>query len=131
MLNQQINEVEYHKHLGVFFSSDCSWHKHIDYIKEKAWTRINTMRKLKYDLDHRKSLETIYIVFIRPMLEYADVLWDNCTQAENRELEKIQLEAARIATGATEFVSIQKFSDDIGWEELDSRRKKTQTSPFL
>ena len=78
MLNQQINEVEYHKHLGVFFSSDCSWHKHIDYIKEKAWTRINIMRKLKYNLD-RKSLETIYIVFIRPILEYADVLWDNCT----------------------------------------------------
>ena len=87
MFNQQINEVEHHKHLGVFFSSDCSWHKHIDYIKEKAWTRINIMRKLKYDLD-RKSLETIYIVFIRPILEYADVLWDHCTQAEKQELEK-------------------------------------------
>ena len=81
------------------------------------------MRKLKYDLD-RKSLETIYIVFIRPLLEYADVLWDNCTQAEKQELEKIQLEAARIATGATKLVSIQKLSDEIGWEELDSRRKK-------
>lgn len=60
MLNQQINEVQSHKHLGIYFSHDCSWHKHIDYIKEKAWTRINMMRKLKYDLD-RKSLETIYI----------------------------------------------------------------------
>ena len=46
------------------------------------------MRKLKYDLDHKKSLETIYIVFIRPMLEYADALWDNCTQTENQELKK-------------------------------------------
>ena len=81
------------------------------------------MRKLKYDLD-RKSLETIYIVLIRPILEYADVLWDNCTQAEKQELEKIQLEAARIATGATKLVSIQKLSEDIGWEELYSRRKK-------
>ena len=36
------------------------------------------MRKLKYDLD-RKALEVIYISFIRPELEYADVLWDNCT----------------------------------------------------
>ena len=34
-------------------------HKHIDYIKEKAWTRINIMRRLKYELD-RKSLEIIY-----------------------------------------------------------------------
>ena len=123
MLKQQINEVEYHKYLGVFFSSDCSWYKHIDYIKEKAWTRINIMRKLKYDLEI-KPLETIYIVFIRLILEYADVLWDNCTQAEKQELKKIQLKSARIATGATRFVSIQKLSDDIGWEELDYRRKK-------
>ena len=31
------------------------------------------MRKLKYDSD-RKALEVIYISFIRPVLEYADVL---------------------------------------------------------
>ena len=59
MLDQQIKEVESHKHLGVTLSNDCSWQKHIDYIKEEAWTRINIMRRLKYDLD-RKSLETIY-----------------------------------------------------------------------
>ena len=67
MQDQQIKEVESHKHLGVILSNDCSWQKHIDYIKEKAWTRINIMRRLKYDLD-RKSLETIYKSFIRPLL---------------------------------------------------------------
>ena len=51
MLDQQIKEVESHKHLGVILSNDCSWQKHIDYIMEKAWTRINIMRRLKYDLD--------------------------------------------------------------------------------
>ena len=34
--------------------------------------------KLKFKLDH-KSLETIYIAFIRPLLEYGDVIWDDCT----------------------------------------------------
>ena len=100
MLDQQIKEVESHKHLGVILSNDCSWQKHIDYIKKKAWTRINIMRRLKYDLD-RKSLETIYKSFIRPLLEYADVILDNCTQQNKNELELIQLEAARISTGAT------------------------------
>ena len=52
------------------------------------------MRKLKFSLD-RKSLETIYIAFIRPLLEYADVIWDNCTHYEKNELEKNQIEAAR------------------------------------
>ena len=78
MSNQEIKEVQFHKHLGIYISSDCSWHKHIEYVKSKAWSRINAMRKFKYTLD-RKSLETIYIAFIRPILEYADVVWDNCT----------------------------------------------------
>ena len=123
MLNQQIQDVQFHKHLGVYFSSDCSWHQHIDYIKRKAWTRLNIMRKLKFDLD-RKSLETIYISFIRPILEYADIIWDNCSQQEKQDLEKIQTEAARVATGTTKLVSIQKFYEEVCWERLETRRWK-------
>ena len=51
------------------------------------------MRKLKVKLD-RKSLETIYIAFIRPLLEYGDNIWDNCTQSDKIDLDKIQNEAA-------------------------------------
>ena len=71
MENTEINKVSAHKHLGIFFSNDCSWHSHIDYIKEKAWTRINIMRNLKFVLDWR-ALGTIYVSFIRPILEYVD-----------------------------------------------------------
>ena len=67
------------------------------------------MRKLKFRLD-RKSLEIIYTAFIRPLLEYGDVVWDNCAQYEKDELEKIQHEEARIATGATRLVSQHTLS---------------------
>ena len=76
MQNHKVVEVDSHKHLGVVLSSDCSWHQHIKYITDKAWNRINIMRKLKFKLD-RKSLEIIYIAFIRPLLEYGDIIWDN------------------------------------------------------
>ena len=78
------------------------------------------MRKLNFSL-HRKSLETIYIAFIRPLLEYADVIWDNCMQYEKNELEKIQIEAARIATGATKLVSIKNLQKEICWDTLQKR----------
>ena len=55
MLNQRIMEVDTHKHLGIYLSTDGSWHKQISYIKEKALARINIMRRLKFVLD-RKSL---------------------------------------------------------------------------
>ena len=82
MNQQEISEVNSHKHLGLIFSNGCTWHEHLDYIKTKAWHPVNNMRKLKFTLD-RKSLQTIYISFIRPLLEYADVVWDNCTQYAN------------------------------------------------
>ena len=45
------------------------------------------MRKLKCLLE-RDSLQIIYTSFIRPILEYADIVWDNCTQYEPNALEK-------------------------------------------
>ena len=87
MQNLQISVVEFHKHLGIYLSNDCTWHHHIKYISEKAWRRVNVMRKLKFKLD-RKSLETLYTAFIRSLLEYGDVIWDNCSQYEKQELEK-------------------------------------------
>ena len=90
-------------------------------LKKKAWTRINIMHRLKYQLD-RKSLEIIYTTFIRPILEYADVIRDNCCNYEKQELEKIQIEVARIASGATKLISVQNLYNEIGWETLEKRR---------
>ena len=129
MQNHQILEIDNHKHLGIYFSNDCTWHYHIDHIKEKAWFRINVMRKLKFKLD-RKSLETIYIAFIRPLLEYGDVIWDNCTQYEKHELEKIQNEAARIVTGATKLVSLNALYNEICWDTLEKRRNDHKLTLF-
>ena len=129
MQNIQIEEVECHKHLGVYLSNDCSWHQHISYLKEKAWCRINVMRKLKFKLD-RKPLETIYIAFIRPLLEYADVIWDNCSEYEKSDLEKIQLEAARIVTGTTKLISLTNLYKETCWDKLQKRRDDHKLTLF-
>ena len=130
LLNQtQIAEVNSHKHLVITFSNDCTWHEHLELVKSKAWKRINIMRKLKFQLD-RKSLQTIYFSFIRPLLEYADVVWNNCTQYESNELDKVQNEAARIVTGATKLASIDSLHTETGWETLGSRRKNHKLTMF-
>ena len=79
------------------------------------------MRKLKYKLD-RKSLETIYLTFIRPLLEYGDMIWDYCTRYEEQELDITQNEAVRIATGTTKLVSINSLYNEICRETLEGRR---------
>ena len=88
------------------------------------------MRRLKFVLD-RKSLETIYIFFLRPILEYGNETWDNCQQYDKDALKKIQIEAARIATGTTKLVSIASLCSVFGWNSLDTSQKNAKIGYFL
>ncbi len=69
------------------------------------------MRKLKFQLS-RTSLNRIYISYLRPILEYASVVWDGCTDYEKSALDKIQNEAARIVTGLTRSVSLDNLRQE-------------------
>ena len=81
----------------------------------------------------------MYLTFIRPVLEYASEVWDNCGQANSDRLENVQLEAARIVTGLPSFTSIHSIYIETGWEKLKTRwevRKlvlfyKTSTVKYL
>lgn len=48
---------------------------------------------------------------------------DSCTQYEKDSLDKIQYEAARLVTGLTRSVSIERLLNEIGWVSLSDRRK--------
>ena len=80
------------------------------------------MRKLKFTV-RRKALNQIYLSFLRPILEYASVVWDNCTLYEKDNLEKIQIEAGRIVTGLTRSASLYNLYHELGWLTLSERRK--------
>ena len=77
---------------------------------------------LKYSLD-RKSLIKIYFSFIRPVLEYANLVWDNCTLRESNLLEDVQVSAARIITGLRINSSRTALYQELGWDTLACRRK--------
>ena len=66
-----------------------------------------------------KSLGNIYFAYIRSLLEYADILWGNCTQQQCNYIEKkIIIEAGRIVTGATKLVEVDKLYKELGWLKL-------------
>ena len=87
------------------------------------------MRTFKFTLD-RKSLLLIYTTFIRPILEYADVVWDNITSHDEIELEKIQQDAARIISGGTRLASLQNLYNETALEPLKNRRTKHKLTNF-
>jgi hypothetical protein len=96
--NNEIQEVFNHKHLGVTLSSNLTWTAHIINIHEKASKRLNLLEGLKFKLN-RKTLSNLYKCLIRPLLEYADVLWDGCSDNENDLIEHVQYQSALVVTG--------------------------------
>ena len=60
----------------------------------------------------------MYFVYIRPLLEYSDVVWDNCSLESKKLLDAVQVEAARIVTGATKLSSIDRLFKELDWESL-------------
>lgn len=118
-----------HKHLGITFSCDAKWNKHIENILTSISRHINVLRKLKFRLS-RKNLEKLYIVYIRPIFEYACEVWDNCGEVNSYKLEHLQLEAARIVTGLPIFTSTSLIYKELGWEPLADRRKRRKLQMF-
>jgi hypothetical protein len=55
------------------------------------------------------------------MLEYGDIIWQSPSLLLN-SLEKVQLNAARIVTGATAKCSSQGLYQETSWEPLSNRR---------
>ena len=120
--NTNVTFVNHHKHLGLTLSSDGKWHEHISNIISSSSKVLGMMRKIKFTVN-RKSLNQIYISFLRPILEYGSSVWDSCTNYEKDNLEKIQHEAGRIVTGLTRSVSLRSLYKELSWLSLEERRR--------
>ena len=83
------------------------------------------LAKLKYLLD-RTSLQNIYFSYIRPIIEYGNVLLSNCSKELNHNLESLQLEAARIITGGVKGTHHNQLYAETGWQTLEKRRENAQ-----
>ena len=71
----------------------------------------------------RQSLITIYKLFIRPHLDYGDIVYDRAfNESFHKNLESIQYNAAIAITGAIRGTSSEKLFQELGLESLKSRR---------
>ena len=64
----------------------------------------------------------MYISFIRPILEYADVVWCPSNLYLINQIEKVQIEAARIISGGTKLTSLNELYRETGLQKLSDRR---------
>jgi len=91
-------------------------------VYEKACKKLTLLKGLKFKVN-RNTLSLLYKSLIRPVMEYADVLWDGRYEKESDLLESVQCEAAKTVTGAIEGTNRGRLLCDVGWETMKTRRQ--------
>ena len=109
------------KHLGVYLDSRLNFSKHIKEKVLKAMKGISLLKFLSKYVD-RNVLSLSYKMYIRPHLDYGDVIYHN-QRADLMDLvERVQYKAALIVSGCWQGTSRKNLYDELGWESLTDRR---------
>ena len=126
--------VEYTKHIGMTLDNRLNFKKHLEEKIAKANQGLGILIQLKKWVTYQ-VLEIIYKLYVRPHLDYGDILYHIANTNKNKEIfelfscvsllqqiESIQYQAARIVTGAWKGSSRDKLYKMLGWESLNNRR---------
>jgi hypothetical protein len=124
---QPIKEVLTHKHLGLTFNKTLTWTDHIGNLVTKASRCIGLLKRISRDVP-RQCTEILYKSMIRPLLEYADVIFDGSADSDLDRLENTQRHAALTCSAAYKHTSHHKLLDELGWPLLAHRRKNHRLS---
>ena len=119
--NTHLSETDTHKHLGLLFHHSFFWHTHIIHLHQKVMTKINRLRSF-VNLVPRHALLTIYKTNILPVFDYGSIIYDNCSDYDNRMLDKAQLSAAKIILGCLKTTSSKDVLADLNLTSLNLRR---------
>ena len=109
------------KHLGVYLDSRLNFSKH---IKEQVATAMKGLSLLRFlsKFVNLNVLSLSYKMYIRPHLDYGDVIYHNQRAVLMDLVECVQYKAALIVTGCWQGTSRERLYEELGWESLSHRR---------
>ena len=93
----------------------------------ESW--IEMLKFVKYRVD-RSTSTCLYKTLTRPLIEYGDVIWNNCHNRDSALLDNVRYEATGVVTGAIKGTSSARFHNELAWEPLCTRREWHKLSQF-
>ena len=98
--NAKVTQSMYQNHPGIILDSKLMFENHLKIVTTKINRTIGVLRKLQ-NLLPRTALITIYKAFVRPHLDYGDILYNRAFNLSfHQKLEFIQYRACLVMTGA-------------------------------
>ena len=81
-----LNVVGEYKYLGIWFTHDLSWSRHIEITLEKANKKTKKLQRLFNNRVPMRAKTLVWLAFVRPTLEYGCEAWDpNASRATELE----------------------------------------------
>ena len=128
--NILLQSVEQHKYLGVLLHNSMSWSKHIQEVINKATKILNFVKRTLYQCESSVKASA-YITLVRPILEYASIVWDPHQQYLIDNIEMIQRRAVRWVKQDYRLISdVSDMMNDLQWPTLYERRKYCRLITF-
>ena len=127
--NNNVPEPNSQKHLGVVLDNRLSFEDDFKMIINKVNKTIGLLRKLQNILP-RSALLTIYKSFIRPHIDYGDIIYNQAYKTFHIKLERLQYNACLAITGAIRGTSREELYEELSLEPLQLRRWFRKLSCF-
>ena len=117
--------METAKYLGVTIHRSLNWKAHIQNITKKAnSTRAFLQRNLHNCPRSTKAL--CYQTLVRPLLEYASVVWDPATKDSINRLEAVQRGAARLVfNNYSTYTRVTPMIQILNWPPSSNRKESS------
>ena len=90
-----VEQVSSFKLLGLFNSEDLTWNIHCDYVLKKSNKRLYILRQLFKCGLAKSEIVNVYCTSIRPIIEYASVVFSNLPTYLSKLIENIQKRALK------------------------------------
>ena len=120
---RKLGTVTSYPYLGLTFSSDMSWNKHIDKITSRANRMLGLVRRNLRKCS-AKIRQQAYISLVRPHLEYCCPIWNPHSKKNVTRIEAIQRRAARFVLQQYEYRdSVSAMLRTLEWDSLERRRQ--------
>lgn len=116
--------VNRYKYLGVTIMSDLRWNEHISEVVRRAMRKLGYLKRNLRQCTHEVKL-IAYKTLVRPVLEYASIVWDPYTQGNINKIESVQKKAARFVYRSYSWrTSASALVKKAGLECLQKRRQR-------
>lgn len=123
--NQPILTKEEHSFLGLLIDSSLTWKPHIELLKRKCIQKLDILKHLSYKTwgSDSKILLRLFVMIIKPKLDYGVEAYSSASKSNIDKLEPIQNNAMRIATGAFKSSPIISLQIICGLKPLEYNRE--------